>query len=159
MKRYKLLRDLPYFKAGTIFTNYKGNWKNENGWLPESMSELFNTWHENSDFFEPIDDKPTRWRAQVNGLYWYAHGDWLEASYTNDSGSDTHDARYEGGNYFQTKEQAQAVADAIKELLVLVHLDLKSGEGDMNLGKYPPRLLHQLIEIAHKLLSKERDNG
>ena len=69
-----------------------------------------------------------RWRAKENELYWFIR--WADdvGSYGVAETCDDIDERnwgddaiYDSGNYFQTQEQAQAVADKINQLLQDAH--------------------------------------
>jgi hypothetical protein len=66
------------------------------------------------DYIEEV--KPERWRAEVDGWYYHVNQCGLIAI-GQDTKSENDNARYGAGNYFQTKEQAEAVAEKIKALL------------------------------------------
>lgn len=56
-----------------------------------------------------------RWRAEHGGLFWFVWVyDYVFVSYDFDIRSISNTKRYELGNYFRTKEEAQKVADKIK---------------------------------------------
>ena len=56
-----------------------------------------------------------RWRAEYGGTYYYVSSK-SRVEIDMDYKQDTDDIRYDNGNYFKTKEEAQKYADEIKEL-------------------------------------------
>lgn len=63
-----------------------------------------------------------RWRAENGGYYYFAT--WhTSGCASQELGVKSDDQRYEGGNYWQTQAQAQAYADACKELAMKMHAE------------------------------------
>lgn len=60
--------------------------------------------------------KPKKWRAEKFGVYYFVNSA-IEATDDTDDGTTTDDARYNTGNYFCTKEEAQAMAYRLKQYL------------------------------------------
>lgn len=67
-----------------------------------------------ADYIEEV--KPKRWRAEYDREYWFV-GDAFQVHKAFEFCNIYDDTRYEAGNYFQTKEQAEVVAKKIKALL------------------------------------------
>lgn len=95
-----------------------------------------------ADYMSPLDlhnlllngtiekvEENKRWRAEEGEYYWYI-GDSRETCAVFDTNGTTENGfvfdsvNYEAGNYFRTREQAQAVANQIKELLIKSHANL-----------------------------------
>lgn len=120
MKRYKLLKDLAGLKAGSIlYLNELGNLVAED---KTTIVFLANFIHHysllDSDWLEEIPEEYKRWRADRHDWYWYV-GACGAVSDDPDSGVSIDDMRYELGNYFKTKEEAQKAAEWLKALTVL----------------------------------------
>lgn len=132
--KYKLLKDLCDYKAGTIFryveTPAGDKSYGPDGWhyyvsndtldftssaFRDLMAVLLNT----PGWFEPIDETPRRWRARQGEEYWIATALGRVDS-TAECGNYIDDDRHGIGNYFRTMEQAQAAADAIKAVLAYI---------------------------------------
>lgn len=62
----------------------------------------------------PKKQEPKRWRAEVGEIYYYFSSNFEIDDYC-EYNSSIDDEAYDSGNYFQTKEQAQEVADKLKE--------------------------------------------
>lgn len=60
--------------------------------------------------------QPKRWRAEVGDGY-YSIGYTMKPVYTAECGLGYNDKQYEIGNYFQTKQEAQAMVDKITAML------------------------------------------
>lgn len=120
MKRYKLVKDLPTFKAGDVFyTNEVGSLIHESdgvvayGWRTlEKFPNIMTDW------LEEIKES-TRWKPEKEGeAYYYVGntGDVYSSSwnyFTIDQG------RFDIGNCFQTEEEAERVAEYLKALAVV----------------------------------------
>lgn len=131
MKR-KLKRDLPFARAGEIFN------KDDDGhWYTDTMCNDFGfidsvleKWKDDTDWFEPLPEVPTRWRAQSGDRYWSVginpewttekHPELVSVYYGTEAQGGWDDDNYNGLNYFRTEEQADSVAGAIKSLLQFV---------------------------------------
>lgn len=116
MKRYKLLKDLPTFKAGDEFElNEKGHLvfvrgaeesKYDQSLVAYAGSTLEKFPNILKDWFEEIPDGYKRWRAECSETYWYLddHGATLS---NTDWDEYTDSFRYSVGNYFKTEEEAK----------------------------------------------------
>lgn len=120
MKRYKLKRDIPAFKAGEVFyLSDAGNLFRESdnvpvyGWTIIDKNPNILT-----DWFEEIDES-TRWKPEMGHDYYYISGvghvydDFWDDSQFVDRG------RFEIGNCFQTNEEAEQVVEYLKALAVV----------------------------------------
>ena len=133
MKRYKLLKDTPTVKAGTIFEERESpDEYKELGqvvtdgcltrpWLTVSEIDNFDEW------FEEIPEKHERWRGGRGDSYYFIddEGAIRHEIDTND-GMDNY--RYNIGNYFKT----EAEAESYKKYLTARQVLLDDAEG----GKY-----------------------
>lgn len=120
MKRYKLKRDLPTFKAGEIFyLSDSGNLLRESDNVPAySWSTIDKFPNILTDWFEEIKE-PTRWKPKKNHIYYCIIGDSYVAEDVWHGGQCVDDDRFEIGNCFQTKEEAEQVIEYLKALAVV----------------------------------------
>ena len=119
MKRYKLKRDLPTFKAGEIFyLSDTGNLLRESDNVPayswstiDKFPNILNEW------FEEIKES-TRWKPETDQKYYFIRtsGYVYDSIWTNDS---IDDGRFEIGNCFETKEEAERAVEYLKALAVV----------------------------------------
>ena len=130
MKRYKLLKDTPTVKAGTIFEERESpDEYKELGqvvtdgcltrpWLTVSEIDNFEEW------FEEIPEKHERWRGGRGDSYYFIddEGAIRHEIDTND-GMDNY--RYNIGNYFKT----EAEAESYKKYLTARQVLLDDAEG------------------------------
>ena len=108
MKRYKLLKDLPTFKAGDKF------YLDINNNLRLSESEIIAYSHITlekfpnilKDWFEEIPEYK-RWRAECNNLYYFINS-YGEVLNSFDHREDMDNYRYKTGSYGRTKEELEA---------------------------------------------------
>ena len=128
MKRYKLLKDTPTVKAGTIFEERESpDEYKELGqvvtdgcltrpWLTVSEIDNFDEW------FEEIPEKHERWRGGRGDSYYFIddEGAIRHEIDTND-GMDNY--RYNIGNYFKTE------AESYKKYLIARQVLLDDAEG------------------------------
>lgn len=119
MKRYKLKRDIPAFKAGELFyLSDAGNLFRESdnvtvyGWTIIDKNPNILT-----DWFEEIKE-PTRWKPEPGGKYYYAGSDGHTYSGYWDFSSLDQD-KFDIGNCFQTEEEAERVAEYLKALAIV----------------------------------------
>ena len=119
MKRYKLKRDLPTFKAGDIFyISDMGNLIRESDNVPAySWSTLEKFPNILAEWFEEI--KPTRWKPEMSHDYYYISGDGHVYDNSWDDSRFVDNDRFEIGNCFQTKEEAEQVVEYLKALAVV----------------------------------------
>ena len=116
MKRYKLKRDLPTFKAGEIFyISDMGNLIREGDNVPAySWSTIDKFPNILADWFEEIKE-PTHWKPEMCHVYYLLDDD--GTVYNNLWDDDPVDnGRFEIGNCFETKEEAEQVAEYLKAL-------------------------------------------
>lgn len=130
MKRYKLLKDTPTLKAGTIFEERESpDEYKELGqvvadgcltrpWLTVSEINNFDEW------FEEIPEKHERWRGGRGDSYYFIDDEGVirHEIDTND-GMDNY--RYNIGNYFKT----EAEAESYKKYLTARQVLLDDAEG------------------------------
>ena len=116
MKRYRLKKDTPAFKAGTeCYIEEAGN-------MVPCRCISYTIVHKDqleknpnilAEWFEEI--KPTRWKPEMDQTYYgIGIGGSVYSEYWNDLDVD-HD-RFEIGNCFQTKEEAERVVEYLKAL-------------------------------------------
>lgn len=119
LERYKLKRDLPTFKAGEIFyLSDMGNLIRESDNIPAySWSTIDKFPNILTDWFEEVNES-TRWKPEMHQVYRYINSDgyiygipWTDDYFDN--------GRFEIGNCFQTKEEAEQVIEYLKALAVV----------------------------------------
>ena len=116
MKRYKLRRDIPTFNSGELFyLSDRGNLIRENDNVPAySWSTIDKFPNILTDWFEEIKE-PTRWKPEMDQKYYYIKSD--GSVFDNDwDGWGIDHSRFEIGNCFQTKEEAERVVEYLKAL-------------------------------------------
>ena len=119
MKRYKLKRDLPTFKAGEVFyLSDAGNLFRESDDIAAySWSTIDKFPNILTDWFEEINES-TRWKPEMCHVYYLLDDD--GTVYNNLWDDDPVDnGRFEIGNCFQTKEEAEQVVEYLKALAVV----------------------------------------
>ena len=124
MKRYKLKKDLPTFKAGDIFyLSDAGNLFDRN-FLHAKSSNIVYSFKEIEkfpnilkDWFEEIKEQ-TRWKPEMHQVYRYINTDSsVSGSIWTDDYFD--DGRFEIGNCFQTEEEAKQVVEYLEALAIV----------------------------------------
>lgn len=136
MKHYKLLKDLPTFKAGDEFEiNNRGDLvfvggteepKDGKTLVAYAGSTLEKFPNILIDWFEEIEEsKNKRWRAKENGGHYFVD-DWGDVDYNYDAGFPPSTFRYNIGNYFKTEEEAEAYKEYLLAKQVLLD-DAKGG--------------------------------
>ena len=120
MKRYKLKRDLPTFKAGEIFyLSDAGNLFRESDDIAAySWSTIDKFPNILADWFEEIKE-PTRWKPEQNQDYCYVNSGGCVCYGSWSNGSSLDNGRFEIGNCFETKEEAEKVVEYLKALAVV----------------------------------------
>lgn len=137
MKHYKLLKDLPTFKAGDEFELTKqghlvfvrGAQEAEEGQIlvAYASSTLEKFPNILTDWFEETEEsKNKRWRAKENGGHYFVD-DWGDVDYNYDAGFPPSTFRYNIGNYFKTEEEAEAYKEYLLAKQVLLD-DAKGGK-------------------------------
>lgn len=131
MKRYKLLKDTPTLKAGTIFEEVVGDFDGLRALTRITPVGAKTSPHftikdiDNFDeWFEEIPEKHERWRGGRGDSYYFIddEGAIRHEIDTND-GMDNY--RYNIGNYFKT----EAEAEAYKKYLIARQVLLDDAEG------------------------------
>ena len=116
MKRYKLKRDIPAFKAGEIFRlSDAGNLFRESDNVPAYGWTILNKFPNIlTDWFEEIKES-TRWKPEMSHDYYYVSSN--GCVYNNIWDGDSIDRnRSDIGNCFGTKEEAELVVEYRKAL-------------------------------------------
>lgn len=121
MKRYKLKRDLPAFKAGTEC------YIEEAGHMVPCRGISYTIVHKDqleknpnilTDWFEEINES-TRWKPDRSQKYYYLGNSGSVYYDTWANGSPIDNGRFEIGNCFQTEEEAERAAEYLKALVVV----------------------------------------
>lgn len=121
MKRYKLKKDTPAFKAGTEC------YIEEAGHMVPCRGISYTIVHKDqleknpnilTDWFEEIKES-TRWKPEKFQSYYHVGGDGFVYSDTWANGSAVDNGRFEIGNCFKTEEEAKRVAEYLKALAVV----------------------------------------
>ena len=119
MKRYRLKKDTPAFKAGEVFyLSDAGNLFRESDNVPVYGRTIIEK-NPNilTDWFEEIKES-TRWKPEMCHVYYLLDDD--GTVYNNLWDDDSVDnGRFEIGNCFQTKEEAEQVVEYLKALAVV----------------------------------------
>ena len=124
MKRYKLLKDLPTFKAGDEFlltdtgNLFHGKSLYNNTEIVYSFSEIEKFPNILTDWFEEVNE-PTRWKPEMSHDYYYISGDGHVYDNSWDDSRFVDNGRFEIGNCFQTKEEAEQVVEYLKALAMV----------------------------------------
>lgn len=120
MKRYKLKRDLPTFKAGDRFVLIdSGSLIHENdGVVAYSWTTIDKFPNILTDWFEEINES-TRWKPEKDDTYYFISNDGraMDDMWFYNSGVDHN--RFNFGNCFQTKEEAERAVEYLKALAVV----------------------------------------
>lgn len=153
MKRYKLLKDTPTLKAGTIFEEREDpDEYKELGqvvadgcltrpWLTVSEINNFDDW------FEEIPENK-RWRGKLGETYWFLSDN---GSIYCKADADTYIDyyRYLVGNYFKTKEEVKVY----KKYLIARQVLLDDAEG----GEFIPyKVLYYVVYMVPALRGEWR---
>lgn len=136
MKHYKLLKDLPTFKAGDEFEiNNRGDLVFVRGTQEVKEGQTLIAYTDSTlekfpniltDWFEEIEEyKNKRWRAKENRRHYFVD-DWGDVDYDYDVGFPPSTFRYNIGNYFKTEEEAETYKEYLLAKQVLLD-DAKGG--------------------------------
>ena len=120
MKRYKLKRDIPAFKAGEVFyLSDAGNLFRESDNVPVYGRTIIEK-NPNilTDWFEEVKES-TRWKPEMSNDYYYISGDGHVYDNSWDDSRFVDNGRFEIGNCFQTREEAEKVSEYLKALAVV----------------------------------------
>lgn len=121
MKRYKLKRDTPAFKAGTeCYIEEAGHMVPCRGisYIIVHRDQLEKNPNIMTEWFEEIDET-TRWKPEKFQKYYYVEDNSFvyDDAWSNVSSID--DGRFDIGNCFETKEEAEQVVEYLKALAVV----------------------------------------
>lgn len=120
MKRYKLKKDTPAFKAGTkCYIEEAGNMVPCRGisYVIVHKYQLEKNPNILTDWFEEANES-TRWKPELGQKYYYLDSNGLV--YDNIWADDSIDSiRFEIGNCFKTEEEAERVVEYLKALAVV----------------------------------------
>ena len=120
MKRYKLKKDTPAFKAGTeCYIEEAGNMVPCRGisYTIVHKDQLEKNPNILTDWFEEINES-TRWKPEENQKYYFLDSNGY--AYNNIWAGDSIDRnRSDIGNCFQTEEEAEKVVEYLKALAVV----------------------------------------
>lgn len=125
MKRYKLKRGLPTFKAGEIFyISDAGNLLRESDNIAAySWTTLDKFPNILTDWFEEIEEQ-TRWKPEADQKYYFSDNDG-SVGYNRWDGDHIDRNRLEIGNCFQTVEEAEKAVERLKAWERLKNAGLK----------------------------------
>ena len=152
MKRYKLKRDIPAFKAGEVFyLSDAGNLFRESdnvpvyGWTIIDKNPNILT-----DWFEEIKE-PTRWEPRIGQKYYLldSNGSVYDSVWSNDYIDRN---RFEIGNCFESREEAEKAVEKLKAWKRLKDSGLKFK--DWNKRNYD-RTLCINAEVEHDVVAFE----
>lgn len=121
MKRYKLKKDIPAFKAGTeCYIEEAGN-------MVPCCGISYTIVHKDllekntnilTDWFEEVKE-PTHWKPEMGHDYYYISGVGHVYDESWDDSQFIDRGRFEIGNCFKTKEEAERVVEYLKALAVV----------------------------------------
>ncbi len=142
MKRYKLLKDTPTIKAGTIFEETTSDFdelKELVRVMPKNGAQAFPEWaiediNNFDEWFEEI--KETAWKPKTGDTYRYINSDGiiLLSRWSND---DLDNARYKIGNCYRTDKEAEhAQRVQIARTIIKRSSDFKPDWDDDNQEKW-----------------------
>ena len=147
IKYYRLRKNLPTFKEGEIFyLSDMGNLLRESDNVAAySWSTIDKFPNILTDWFEEIKE-PTRWKPERydEEYYYLENTGWICSDTWRDAVSIDHE-RFEIGNCFQTKEEAERVVEYLKALAVV------RGDGTSNPARNSNNW-HVNYDIATKCL-------
>lgn len=121
MKRYKLKKDTPAFKAGTeCYIEEAGNMVPCRGisYTIVHKDQLEKNPNILTDWFEEIKES-NRWKPEENQKYYYVSSSSIVLNDVWYDRSVVDNGRFEIGNCFQTKEEAERVVEYLKALAVV----------------------------------------
>lgn len=152
MKRYKLKKDLPTFKAGEIFyLSDMGNlFRESDNALAYSRSTIDEFPNILTEWFEEIEE-PTRWKPGLGQKYYFLDSNGLV--YNNIWADDSIDhSRFDIGNCFESREEAEKAVERLKAWERLKDAGLKFK--DWNKSNYD-RTFCINAEVGHDVVASE----
>ena len=154
MKRYKLLKDTPAFKAGTeCYIEEAGNMVPCRGisYTIVHKDQLEKNPNILTDWFEEVNES-TRWKPEESQNYYHVGGDGFVYSDTWANGSAVDNGRFEIGNCFESREEAEKAVERLKAWKRLKGAGLKFK--DWNKRNYD-RTLCINAEVEHDVVAFE----
>lgn len=152
MKRYKLKKDLPTFKAGEIFyLSDAGNLIRESDNVPAySWSTIDKFPNILTDWFEEINES-TRWKPEADQKYYFSdsNGSVYDSVWSNDY---IDRSRSGIGNCFESREEAEKAVERLKAWERLKDAGLKFK--DWNKSNYD-RTFCINAEVGHDVVASE----
>lgn len=121
MKRYKLKKDAPAFKAGTeCYIEEAGNMVPCRGisYTIVHKDQLEKNPNILTDWFDEIEES-TRWKPELGHDYYYISGDGHVYDNSWDDSQFVDRGRFEIGNYFETRKEAEKAVEYLKALAVV----------------------------------------
>ena len=121
MKRYKLKKDTPAFKAGTeCYIEEAGNMVPCRGisYTIVHKDQLEKNPNILTEWFEEIKE-PTRWKPEMEQRYYYVCSNGRVSEYVWIGSQRLDYGRFETGNCFETKEEAERVIEYLEALAVV----------------------------------------
>ncbi len=124
--KYKLLKDTYIAKAGTVYVGDDN--QRDTYYYPEGLAHTLRfTYHAvphnlilKTDWFEPVDE---RWKPKCGEkYYWVSNSGGIFCAFYDDNPIDK--ARYESGNCFEIREQAEIAEKRIKQTFLYYHKEL-----------------------------------
>lgn len=153
MKRYKLKKDTPAFKAGTeCYIEEAGNMVPCRGisYTIVHKDQLEKNPSILSDWFEEVNE-PTRWKPELGRKYYFLDSNGFV--YNNIWADDSVDhGRLKIGNYFESREEAEKAVERLKAWERLKGAGLKFK--DWNKSNYD-RTFCINAEVGHDVVASE----
>lgn len=121
MKRYKLKKDAPAFKAGTeCYIEEAGNMVPCRGisYTIVHKDQLEKNPNILTEWFDEIEES-TRWKPELGHDYYYISGDGHVYDNSWDDSQFVDRGRFEIGNYFETRKEAEKAVEYLKALAVV----------------------------------------
>ena len=116
MKRYKLKEDTPAFKAGTeCYIEEAGNMVPCRGisYTIVHKDQLEKNPNILAEWFEEVNES-TRWKPEINQEYYWLDSCGSVYSDAWDDGSTINNVRFEIGNCFESREEAEKAVERLK---------------------------------------------
>ena len=155
MKKYKLLKDTPTIKAGTVFEEVVGDFDGLKALtritpVGAKTSPQF-TIKDIDNFDEWFEEIPKnkRWRGKHNERYWCVDGRGGVYCSTED-GHSVDDYRFDTGSYFKTEEEAEAYKKYLLARQIILD-DADGGRfsyGEDNWCPCYSKTFHQWISVS-----------
>ncbi len=132
MKKYRLLKDLPLAKVGTIFEKANSTMCQCDGKLDVPLEFFIGKFDE---WFEEAEESGS-WRPMRQDPYYFAisNGDITNDAWT---GCKVDEERYAFGNCFETEKQAEEAVERMKTWTRLRHMGAEILHYRYDVGEHP----------------------